>query len=723
MAIVTIDDVPVHLMPVALALAYLTVMMWGRVALSRVGPGPSQSRTTANPRTSTPAAMIVRPGILGLLGLAGYCYVVGRIQGGFQKAAHASFDPYVVLNLGTAKEPMANLTKAVVTDKYKEMVKRYHPSNPETGNADLLRDAMDAFQALTDESARRQWKASGHPRGPLLTPVFQFAIPRWLVVGRRQPLPRRQRRQQESLLPSEEEKEEERIRPSMVAVHVVMIAYLLRSFLRMWRGDETALSSSSSSIAADDLNWNLESNTVHDLDLQYLADHVDPDMTVVELLLLAVSAPTNLVWGQRDVEKIEAMREERLEKLRKPQKFSYDDLLQEEGLWATDEDDDDQHHGDDDEGSKEARFTAKQERKRAEKEAEEKRRAAEGAKMEGVDDGVLGQLWVERTLEAAGEWPPATLGCLSGKTFEWSHGGKKKQMLSAMDHPAMRRLLCFFTGRLNAQMLNSHPELVQAGISKLIDATYFQSSLVFRHRMNLLLDAILKIGIVVQSRRLVRTGVEASALFKVGTKPGSEAGFREMMMKQYGVTPQLSLTTLEVATDGEKEIATGESTQMTFEVERLHAESFFRHKLQQLQQQGIPPQVGLQAYREGWWFLVSCERLEGKGKATPLNRDDESIKAMNISDKQLTRFNKEKLEDRLLATLPMMLGNISQRSFKASGSIKAPAVAGKYRFTLEIKSIEFLGADVSRSVEVQVVDAATLARKPKQEPAEPKKDK
>jgi hypothetical protein len=708
MAIVTVDDVPVHLMPVALALAYLAALMWGRAAVRRLAPAPAPGKS---PARGIPLSAI-RPGVLGALAFAGYCYAVGRVEGGFDKAAHASFDPYRVLDLGTAKDPTANLTKAVVAERYKEMVKRYHPSNPETGDAGLLRDAMDAFQALTDETARRQWKASGHPQGPLLTPVFQLAAPQWLLVGRRQQ--KKQRQQGASA------QEEERVRPSMVAVHVFMIAYILRSLYREWRGEAASRpsASSSSSIAADDLNWNLESNTVHDLDLSYLADNVRPDMTVVELLLLAVSAPTNLVWGQRDVEKIEVMREERLEKLRKPQKFNYDDLLQEDGLWATDDDDDDEGLA----GGEEARLAAQQERKRAEKEAEDKRRAAEGAKMEGVDDGVLGQLWVERTLAAAGEWPPANLGCLSGRTFEWNRGGKT-QMLPALDHPAVRRLLCFFTGRLNAQMLNSHPELVQAGISKLIDATYFQSSLVFRHRMNLLLDAILKIGIVVQSRRLVRTGVEASALFKVGTKQGSEAGFREMMVRQYGVAPQLSLTTLEVATDGEKEIATGESTQMTFEVERLHAESFFRHKLQQLQQQGIPPQVGLQAYREGWWFLVSCERLDGQGMVTPLTRDDESIKAVKISDEQLSRFNKEKLEDRLLATLPMMLGNISQRSFKANGSIKAPSAAGKYRFTLEIKSIEFLGADVSRSVEVQVVDAAKLARKPKEDPGEPKKDK
>jgi hypothetical protein len=419
------------------------------------------------------------------------------------------------------------------------------------------------------------------------------------------------------------------------------------------------------------------------------------------------------------VERIEALKRERIEKLSKPQRFNYDDLLQ-EGGWATDDDDDD-----DEDGSDAEALEARQ-RRRAEKEAEEKRKAAAagGAKMEGVDDGVLGQLWVERTLQASGEWPPASLGCLAGKTFEYTGGGGgKPQMLPALEHPVMRRLLCFFTGRLNAQMLNSHPELVQAGINKLIDPTYFQSSLVFRHRMSILLEAVLRIGISFQSRRLVATGVEASALFKIGTKPGSDAAFREMMAKQYGVAPQLNLTTLEVATEGEKEIATGESTQMSFEVERLHAESFFRQKLQQLQQQGIPPQVGLQAYREGWWFLVSCERIDGKGAATPLNRDDEMMQKMNVADSQLALFSKEKPENRLLATLPMMLGNISQKSFKASGSITAPSVAGTYRFTLEIKSIEFLGADVSRSVEVKVVDASKLSRKVKRDAGEPKKDK
>jgi hypothetical protein len=88
---------------------------------------------------------------------------------------------------------------------------------------------------------------------------------------------------------------------------------------------------------------------------------------------------------------------------------------------------------------------------------------------------------------------------------------------------------------------------------------------------------------------------------------------------------------------------------------------------------------------------------------------------MELSEEQFSLFNNEDPKDRLLVTLPMMLGNISQRLIKAQGMVKAPIVAGEYRFSLDIKSIDFLGADVSHSVKAQIVDASTVVRKPKEE--------
>lgn len=680
MVIPTLADIPIHWMPVAVVLAYVVVAAWGRVAVHAVSPQ----------RASTPKAR--QYAIVGAVAFGLYCLVMGRIEGAFQKAAHAAFDPYGVLEL-TQFQP-TELNKTIVTDAYKEKVKHYHPSNPITGNPDRLQDVIHAFRALTDETAKRQWKVHGHPSGPLLTPIFQFAIPAWLFPSLGGGSGPATAAATASTTSSSSSQAVEDLRPILVGVHVVMISIL--GYLLVGPGPTSKSAGKRGDDDEDDDDddaWSLEANQVSDTDLVYLARNVQPNSSHTELLLLALSAPSNLSWGRKDVRRVERMRTERRHKLQtsatSAPKFTFDELVS-EGGWA----DDDEEETEDD--------------KRLRQQAEEKKKSE--VVLEGLDDNVVGQEWVERTLQANGEWPPREFGCLKGQTFDW-----RGTPLPPLEHPVLRRMLCMLSGRLNSQMLNSHPELVQAGINKLIDQSYFQASMIFRQRMSLLLEAVLKIGTSLHSYRLVKTGIETLTIFKVGCKLGSESWFQDVMVKQYGMPPKLNLNTLEIVTPGETEIATGENTQVTFEIERLHAENFLRQKIAQLEQQGIPPQVGLQAYREGWWFLVRCERLDGPAQASPLNRDDPFLQRLQLSDRQLALFNSEHPKDRLLVTLPMMLGNIAQKQIRAQGMIKAPVAAGDYEFTLEIKSIDFLGADVSRAVRAKVVDASKVVRVPKAE--------
>jgi hypothetical protein len=74
--------------------------------------------------------------------------------------------------------------------------------------------------------------------------------------------------------------------------------------------------------------------------------------------------------------------------------------------------------------------------------------------LEGIDEGVIGQKWVENILASKEAWPPKDLCFLKDEMFDYK--GKK---VSALDHPGLRRNICMIMGRINSLMLNTHPEL------------------------------------------------------------------------------------------------------------------------------------------------------------------------------------------------------------------------------------------------------------------------
>ena len=115
------------------------------------------------------------------------------------------------------------------------------------------------------------------------------------------------------------------------------------------------------------------------------------------------------------------------------------------------EDDDDL----DDEAKQKAQL-AKKALEEKQKFGEELARATGKVKvpLEGIDEGVIGHEWVEKSLAKVGAWPPEDLRFLKDMTFEYE--GKQ---VSALDHPGLRRNLRFVAGRLNSLALNSHPEL------------------------------------------------------------------------------------------------------------------------------------------------------------------------------------------------------------------------------------------------------------------------
>jgi hypothetical protein len=124
--------------------------------------------------------------------------------------------------------------------------------------------------------------------------------------------------------------------------------------------------------------------------------------------------------------------------------------------------------------------------------------------------------------------------------------------------------------------------------------------------------------------------------------------------------------------------------------------------------QGVPPQVGLQSYREGWWIALRVERLDGKAEVEKLNPHHTILS--QIDPKDVEKFEKEDPAYRLIVAWPMVVQNVAQKTGKASIQVKAPTVAGKYRFFVGIRSQDFLGADQEIPIDVTVVDRSTVVR-------------
>lgn len=229
------------------------------------------------------------------------------------------------------------------------------------------------------------------------------------------------------------------------------------------------------------------------------------------------------------------------------------------------------------------------------------------------------------------------------------------------------------------------------------------------------MEATLRTAIGFRNCQLAKTIVETVSVFKIGCKsPDEVEWFDGVMKKTYGIEPRLEISNVSIENPKESEMATGDVLLINLDLGRQHAEAFTRQKIAMCQKQGIPPQVALQAYREGWWYFLRAERLDGDVAASTLEIKTDGILSQ-VESADVERFKKSKFEERLLTAWPMIVQNVAQKSGKVKIQFKAPSVPGKYKFIVAVKSQDFLGADQEFSVEADLVDVATLDRKPKEE--------
>lgn len=272
-------------------------------------------------------------------------------------------------------------------------------------------------------------------------------------------------------------------------------------------------------------------------------------------------------------------------------------------------------------------------------------------------------------------------------------------------------------GRLNSQKLNSHSELIEAGKKQLIDPTYFRTTMEYRQRTGLLLEAALRVAGSARSYRLYKTIVECVTMFKIGTTTPSDeetlAWFKDVMQKTYGGpdgVPRVDIGIIDIETPNEDEIATEDICKLQIEISRPHAENFTKQKIAMAQKQGIPPQIALNSFREGWWIIIRCKKLDGDAPVDNEHFQKNPIFAALDKRSQKT-FESEVEENRLLNAWPFIVTNITQKSGKFNVSFKAPSAPGKYKFFVDIKSQEFLACDQVFTVEKDIIDKALVERK------------
>lgn len=85
----------------------------------------------------------------------------------------ANFDPFEILGVSPGS-PQSDIKKA-----YRKLSLILHPDK-ETGNEKAFMKLTKAYQALTDDEARKNWEKYGSPDGPG-TMSFGIALPSWIV--------------------------------------------------------------------------------------------------------------------------------------------------------------------------------------------------------------------------------------------------------------------------------------------------------------------------------------------------------------------------------------------------------------------------------------------------------------------------------------------------------------------------------------------------------------
>lgn len=509
----------------------------------------------------------------------------------------------------------------------------------------------------------------------------------------------------------------------LLAVAIGICLLLFRLTMKSWEAKSTTATSSSTSSKSKTSKIDNKVPLDPAGEALYIANCLRPDSTSLDILYACATSPDMLAITRKQIELREELIEQKLAaKQEKEKADTMEDLLADDGGWAQEDDD-------------AATVAAK---KAAEQKAKEARQLAAATgkedltklKLEGFDEGVLGAEWVVARCEEIGRWPPP---------------GFKGDL----SDPAVRRNMLMTMGRIHAMQLNAHPELLKAGPSGMIDKTYFNGTLEFRGRVGQLLDAALKMACTLKCYRLALSILDAIVMFKTGLDsaddPGYVAHFKNLMAEQYGPSgiPRLIFTEKYLGVpitehpghaptetnDKEAEknkitqlveqtkavTSTDETMSLVLNVTRQHAESFTKQKLAECVKQGVPPQVVLNSYKEGWFVMVRASKVGGSLSKTDHIYGTDHLEVMKAGGNKLyemlneetvaafkAEFEEDQDDKRLVLAWPFEIKNVAQKAGRVAVKLHPPREEGKYLFHIMFKSTEFLGADEEFTLELDV---------------------
>mmetsp|Transcript_10938 Transcript_10938/g.16469 ORF Transcript_10938/g.16469 Transcript_10938/m.16469 type:complete len:567 (-) Transcript_10938:32-1732(-) len=504
-------------------------------------------------------------------------------------------------------------------------------------------------------------------------------------------------------------------------------------------------------------------------DAKYILNTLTPKSTPLEILYAIATSPDNITVATKSLELRADVVQRKLAHLVEQAKkaedaqanATLDELLNDDDddAWANDDEDD--------EAAQLAKAAKEEKKKQAAALAKATGKDAQDVTkvmLEGVDDNVLGMQWVKKNLTALGVWPPPKYATKNNIN---------------MDAPTERNLIMTM-GRLNARALNSHPDLLQAGPTGKIDPTYFQSTMEYRQRVGQQLDNVLRFACTLRSFQLACAVLDAIVMFKIGCMDAhSEVElkwFQNFMEEKYGKegTPKLILEDTylgvpteepskdkeENKTEAEKKeeeknklvqliaqsrqvTTTDDKMSLEMQITRQHAEAFTKEKLALCQRQGIPPQIGMQAYRESWFIIVRAYKLNEDGSR--MSNWDGAMGGSNPNHFEVLKGNKHAIFDMLtedtiasfekefvgsdvsdrkvIVGWPFVISNVAQKSGKVKIHLPPPDVPGKYEFSVTIKSQEFLCGVEEFKLVVDIAQGVKKKKDEGEEDKESKKDK
>jgi len=409
------------------------------------------------------------------------------------------------------------------------------------------------------------------------------------------------------------------------------------------------------------------------------------------------------------------------------------------GPWGDDDD-----NNDDDDGENKEQQTQAQ---KLEEELARKKKAllaqATGAidydamKIEDVDSGVIGPKWVRSILQENNIWPPKFLDDLTiishwrEQNTSWTYQGQKYS--DPLSYPPIQRNFVLLLARVNSQLLNGHPIFLTSSQQQLLDTNYYKNSLEFRQKTHLLLEGILRIMSSTQNYSLVYKILQTSVLFRVGCHPYNKEKvdwFHSVVKRQYECIPSVSITSCTIETLGEDEIATNDTCTVSLTLRRSHAQAFMKGKIAIAEKQGIPKEFVLQSYREVWWVLIRCKLLTKANENDPDEYEyPKHLEEMEkvFGPKVYEFYPKSIKKDKLLSIWPMTFSNVGLEEGNAKVKFLVPSIPGKYKFSVDIVSNEFMGCDSLCDdddddggfvLECDILDSEEIKRKEEEEQKE-----